>query len=195
VKIHYGTTREKLFLCGGFLLASAASAAILLGEQMLVFPYLRLPLHLAVCALVLACLPTGQWSGDPSSGGLYRVLPALVMMSAIFLASSFSLPSNPPVAAPDVPFHFAEFCALGLLTARMVAPKANRALSLRSFFLAFTIVLGYALLDEFHQSFVPGRDPSWRDWLVDASGGFFGILAYPGLFSGPTTPLPSGPPG
>lgn len=183
MKIAYGTTREKVFLCGGFLLASATSASVLLGEQMLVFPYIGLPLYLAVCALVLACLPTGQPPGDPVSRGLYRLLPALVMMSAIFLASSFTLPSDLPVAAPDVPFHFAEFCALGLLTARMVAPKANRALSLRSFCLAFGIVLAYAVLDELHQSFVPGRDPSLVDGLVDASGGLLGILGYPLLFA------------
>ncbi len=191
MKIPYGTTREKVFLCGGFLLASATSAAVLSGEQMLVFPYLRLPVYLVVCALVLACLPTGRSSGDLISRGLYRVLPALVMMSAIFLASSFSLPSNLPVAAPDVPFHFAEFCALGLLTARMVAPKSNRALSPRSFCLAFGIVLGYALLDEFHQSFVPGRDPSLVDGLVDTSGGLLGILGYPLLFTGPADTTPS----
>jgi VanZ family protein len=33
------------------------------------------------------------------------------------------------------------------------------------------IVAGYAALDEFHQSFVPGRQAAVGDVLIDASGG------------------------
>ena len=184
MKITYGTTREKALLCGVFLLAAATSAVILLREQLLSFPYLGLPLYLALCALVLACLPTGQPSRDLLSRGLYRALPALFLMSAIFHASSFTFPPDPSADRWDFLFHFGEFFALGLLTARMVAPNIDRMHSLRSFLLASSIVLGYGLLDEIHQGFVPGRDPDWLDWLVDASGGLLGILAYPLLFTG-----------
>lgn len=34
----------------------------------------------------------------------------------------------------------------------------------------------YAISDEFHQSFVPGRGPSWRDVCIDTAGVFAGIL-------------------
>ena len=100
-------------------------------------------------------------------------------MSAIFHASSFTFPPDPSADRSDLLFHFSEFFALGLLTARMVAPDMERTPSLRSFLLASSIVLGYALLDEIHQGFVPGRDPDGLDWLVDASGGLLGILTYP----------------
>jgi VanZ family protein len=152
--------------------------------QRLSFPYLGLPLYLALCALVLACLPTGQPSGDPLSRGLYRALPALFLMSAIFHASSLTLPLDPSAGRSDLLFHFSEFFALGLLTARMVVPNIDRAHSRQSFLLASSIVLGYGLLDEIHQAFVPGRDPDGLDWLVDASGGLLGILAYPVLYRG-----------
>jgi VanZ family protein len=36
---------------------------------------------------------------------------------------------------------------------------------------AIGIVAGYAALDEFHQSFVPGRGPAVADVLLDAAGG------------------------
>ncbi len=184
MKIPYGTTREKALLCGAFFLAAATSAAILLREQLLSFPYLGLPLYLALCALVLACLPTGQSSGDPLARGLYRALPALFLMSAIFHASSFTFPADPSAGRSDLLFHFSEFFALGLLTARMVAPNIDRMHSLQSFLLASSVVLGYGLLDEIHQGFVPGRDPDVLDWLVDASGGLIGILAYPLVYRG-----------
>jgi hypothetical protein len=187
VKITYGTTREKALLCGVFLLAAVTSAAILLREQLLSFPFLGLPLYLALCALVLACLPTGQPSGDLLSRALYRALPALFLMSAIFHASSFTFLTDPSFGfgRADLLFHFSEFFALGLLTARMVAPDMDRMHSLRSLLLASSIVLGYGLLDEIHQGFVPGRDPDGLDWLVDAAGGLVGILAYRVLFTGP----------
>jgi VanZ family protein len=184
VKIAYGTTREKALLCSAFVLAAAASAAILLRGQLLSFPYLGLPLHLLLCAFVLACLPTGHSSRDPLSRALYRVLPALFLMSAIFHASSFTLPPDPSAGRSDLLFHLGEFFTLGLLTARMVSADKDGMHSLRAFLLASSIVLGCGLLDEIHQGFVPGRDPDGVDWLVDASGGLLGILAYPVLYRG-----------
>lgn len=38
------------------------------------------------------------------------------------------------------------------------------------------IVLGYAITDEVHQYFVPGREMALRDVLIDFSGGVFGYL-------------------
>lgn len=185
MKIPYGTRKEKTFLCGAFLLAAAASAVALHDGRMLSFPHLNLPLYLALCALVLAFLPSGQASGDPLSRALYRSLPALFLMSAIFYTSSLTFPSDTSVALPDLLFHFAEFFALGLLTARMVAPNLGGRPLLRGFLPALFIVTGYALLDEIHQGFVPGRDPSGLDFMADALGGFFGILGYGVLFTGP----------
>lgn len=53
--------------------------------------------------------------------------------------------------------------------------------------------MGYGALDEWHQSFVPGRDPSLGDWVADSVGvilGFF-LLHYvlkmvPGAFGNDT---------
>ena len=38
--------------------------------------------------------------------------------------------------------------------------------------IAFAIVALYAFTDEFHQSFVPGRNPTAFDWVVDMAGAF-----------------------
>ena len=42
--------------------------------------------------------------------------------------------------------------------------------------LAGGICVGFACLDEFHQSFVAGRGPSKRDVLIDSIGIFIGIM-------------------
>ena len=141
-------------------MGAAASTLVLLREKMLTFPYLGLPLYFVACAILLCFLPTGRPVCSLPFGGLYRILPALLLAGAIFVASSFTLPSEPStLALPDVGFHFVEFFALGLLTARMVTPNTRNGLSLRSFLLVLSIAVGYGVLDEIHQSFVPGREP------------------------------------
>jgi VanZ family protein len=187
VKIVYGSPGEKALLSGVYLLAAAASAAVLLRGQMLSFPYLWLPVYLALCALALRLVSSGPGrpTGTVLFRGLYRTLPTLCLMGAIYRASSFTIPTDTNMALPDYVFHLTVFFALGLLTARMVAPDMEQKRSLRPMLLAFSIILGYGLLDEFHQGFVPGREPSWLDLLCDASGGLLGILAYPVLFRGP----------
>lgn len=51
---------------------------------------------------------------------------------------------------------------------------------LRGFSLMLTagfLCVAFACGDEYHQSFVAGRGPSFKDVLIDSAGAFFGILA------------------
>ncbi|HYL46361.1 MAG TPA: VanZ family protein [Candidatus Limnocylindrales bacterium] len=66
--------------------------------------------------------------------------------------------------------HIAEYFVFSLLVLRgLRAGKKERHLGWA--LVAIAIVAGYAALDEFHQSFVPGRGASVWDVLLDASGG------------------------
>lgn len=66
--------------------------------------------------------------------------------------------------------HFTEYFIFSLLILRgfRAAEKGTR---LRWALLTVLIVAGYASLDEFHQSFVPGRTPAVTDVLIDTIGG------------------------
>jgi VanZ family protein len=66
--------------------------------------------------------------------------------------------------------HFTEYFIFSLLVLRgfRAAEKGTR---LRWALLTVLIVAGYASLDEFHQSFVPGRTPAVSDVLIDTIGG------------------------
>jgi VanZ family protein len=49
---------------------------------------------------------------------------------------------------------------------------------LRRMLLALTVCVSYALTDEWHQLYVPGRGAQLRDVLIDTSGAMLGILTY-----------------
>ncbi|HWZ53677.1 MAG TPA: VanZ family protein [Candidatus Acidoferrales bacterium] len=71
--------------------------------------------------------------------------------------------------------HFTEYFILSLLILRGFQ-AGNREFGLRLALLSILMVAGYAALDEFHQSFVPGRGAAVSDVLLDTSGGAAGIL-------------------
>jgi VanZ family protein len=66
--------------------------------------------------------------------------------------------------------HFTEYFILSLLLVRAIRAE-RRDFGLRRALLAILIVAGYAALDEFHQSFVPGRGAAASDVLLDTTGG------------------------
>jgi VanZ family protein len=79
--------------------------------------------------------------------------------------------------------HFSEYAILGFLAARAFSSSSQRLL--RNYWLQATIILivSYALLDEFHQSFVSSRTASIYDSLIDIAGGVFAILCFAHLKS------------
>lgn len=58
------------------------------------------------------------------------------------------------------------------------AIKGKRRISQKFIFITLTISLIYAFLDEFHQMFIPFRDPSLRDLLFDVAGSSLSIMFY-----------------
>lgn len=100
-----------------------------------------------------------------------RWIPALAWMSWIFwLSSQQTLPPTPgiSVAIAAIAGHFLLYAMLAALM--LIALGAPRRLSSRSVAVAGFAALAYALSDEYHQSFVPGRSASLFDLIVDAAG-------------------------
>jgi VanZ family protein len=72
--------------------------------------------------------------------------------------------------------HFTEYFILSLLILRGI--RAGRSGAQWKWALAtILLVAAYASLDEFHQSFVPGRTPAVTDVMIDTSGGAAAQLA------------------
>ena len=72
--------------------------------------------------------------------------------------------------------HFTEYAILAYLAARAFRTSSRPAISERWFLICATLIVVYALLDEFHQSFVPSRTASIHDSLIDIAGGLTALL-------------------
>jgi VanZ family protein len=72
--------------------------------------------------------------------------------------------------------HFTEYAILGLLAARAFSTSPRPAIRSRWFLISLTLVVTFALLDEYHQSFVPTRTGTVWDSLIDMAGGLTALL-------------------
>ncbi len=70
--------------------------------------------------------------------------------------------------------HFTEYFLLAVTVAFPLYVYGIRGLSL--VFFAGLFCVGFACLDEYHQSFVAGRSPQNMDVLIDSAGIFCGII-------------------
>jgi VanZ family protein len=69
--------------------------------------------------------------------------------------------------------HFSEYFILGLFAYNVLRDEFKFKISL---VVTVLIVFLYACSDEFHQAFIPGRGPAFRDVLIDTSGGVTSTL-------------------
>lgn len=89
-------------------------------------------------------------------------LPALLMMITIFLFSSRSSNELPNYGSWD---YFVKKSAHGIGYG-LLALSYLHAIPKKNYFLAWLFAILYSATDEFHQSFVPGRNPSIIDVVV-----------------------------
>ena len=124
---------------------------------------------------------------------LSRYLPLVIWLAFISYASSDSFsanntsriigplvlwlfPNTSPETMATIHFitrkiaHFTEYAILGFLAARAFRPWP------RWFLISALLVVVYALIDEYHQSFVPSRTASIFDSLIDMAGGITALI-------------------
>ena len=96
-------------------------------------------------------------------------LPPLIWMGVLFAASGTPSRDIPSFGVIDFLVkkggHMLGYAALALLFQRALGWNMKRAP------LAWLFAVLYAVTDEFHQTFVPGRHPAWTDVLFFDGGG------------------------
>ena len=102
-------------------------------------------------------------------GGFRRWAPVAAWMAVIFALSSRPLPASVS-RVPDWVTHGAGYAILCALLCRALARGLRRATPLRAAIAAVAISVLYGVTDEFHQSFVPGRQADPWDLVKDLGG-------------------------
>jgi VanZ family protein len=105
-------------------------------------------------------------------GRLLVWVPAATWAAVLFFLSSRDTLPVDLGGGLDKVAHFGAYLVLGFL----LAFGANR-LSL-PLWLAVVLGFAYGLLDELHQSTVPGRHADLGDWIADAAGTLAGVLLF-----------------
>ena len=72
--------------------------------------------------------------------------------------------------------HFTEYAILGFLAARAFRTSPRPAISRHWFLISASLVIVYALIDEYHQSFVPNRTGTIYDSFIDIAGGLIALI-------------------
>lgn len=100
--------------------------------------------------------------------------PLLVYLTVIFLFSA-----RPAIAVGhDKIIHTLVYGVLGFLSARGLEKSFPTKNKLFLYFIALLFGVLYGASDEWHQSFVPGRDCSGLDLLADTIGCTLGVTLY-----------------
>lgn len=111
---------------------------------------------------------------------LYYWFPTFAWAGVIFHLSNLPADDLPSWEVPylDKLIHAIEFAILAYLTLRsFVATYPKKSNVFQCTLMAIT-VFSYALLDEFHQSFVAGRFTDVYDLVADSSGIFLILLFF-----------------
>jgi VanZ family protein len=102
-------------------------------------------------------------------------LPAPLIAAAIWaLSSQSSLPQIEGVFGFDKIEHFFAYTVLAAAAGLWVSVRRWERRPWACFFLIAGVTAAYGLIDEIHQSFVPGRDCNVWDWTADAVGALAG---------------------
>jgi VanZ family protein len=72
--------------------------------------------------------------------------------------------------------HLTEYAILGFLAARAFRTSPRPAISRHWFLISAALIVVYALIDEYHQSFVPSRTGTIYDSFIDIAGGLIALI-------------------
>ena len=131
--------------------------------------------------VVLLWAVTAAWAGTISvlSTGAYSSSVTGWFLSQIFLSFHIHLT---PHAFARIHFlirklaHCTEYGVFGLLLYHSFEPRHPERWDTRGAFAALIIAGLFSLLDEYHQSFVPGRTASLVDCGIDTAGALLGMV-------------------
>ena len=118
-------------------------------------------------------------SGRSSRRLIKYWLPVIICAILIFYLSSLTSKDIPDLfIGKDIIEHLIEYACFALLLSRALKAYNPKLSYNKRILWVCVIAIIYALSDEFHQSFVAGRNSSGFDLSLDAIGSLMGSLLY-----------------
>lgn len=106
-------------------------------------------------------------------------VPAILLMMILFYLSSRSGQVNGWLQPPfDKLAHLIAYGALGFSFCIWIRAQRWEANKFTHGAIVVLAVSLFGISDEFHQSFVPGRDVSLVDWAADLTGGVLAVILF-----------------
>jgi hypothetical protein len=112
----------------------------------------------------------------PIGSGFLLFLPSVAYMIFIFSMSSMS--RLPQIGVSGNCFHPIEYLNLSFLLVWALNKGVNCEIERKTSIIALLVCIIYALSDEFHQYFVPGRHVSVLDIALDSLGAMLGLAVF-----------------
>lgn len=139
-------------------------------------PFSFLPAILIMYAIFTLSGQSGETSSDLSYKVSYKIVEIKSRLANEY-KDEYQLAYEAELIHPKVRklAHMTEYFCLAIAVSFPFYVYSLRGIPLM--LVAGIICVGFAGLDEYHQSFVAGRGPSARDVAIDSVGIFFGILA------------------
>ena len=126
-----------------------------------------------------------SWLRLPSA---LRALAPLAIMALLWWSSSRSPTSREPNVARALAYNAMHVVAYGALAAACLLARSRRGATAwrrgHGVF-AVAVAVGYGVVDELHQSFVPGRTCSVADVMTDTAGAILVVLVLRPWCGGP----------
>lgn len=141
--------------------------------------YLRIPLWIAVVlwmALIFSFSVENGTQSAESSGGFIRTL--LETFDRGFLSLSPDAQFAKIESLSNIVRKTAHFCIFGMLGILVTSAVSTHGLNSRkTAWVSFAVCALYAVSDEVHQYFVPGRACMVKDMVIDTCGAACGVAA------------------
>jgi VanZ family protein len=109
---------------------------------------------------------------------LYNLPPFVYAALVFYLSSLPSWKIKAVSSIPDYLLHFAEYAVFALLSIRFARNMTKGTIKGKTYTVTIIILVLFAISDELHQSFVPGRFASVLDFIADLAGILVGIGIY-----------------
>lgn len=121
---------------------------------------------LIIWMLVIFLFSSQPHSGETTKSIIKQIMPNIKTNSLLDMINFIVRKSA----------HITEYFILTLLTISLLKEYTKKQNVILVSSLIFCFI--YALTDEFHQSFIPGRSSLFRDVLIDTSGSVLSLVSY-----------------